>query len=52
MCIVRNHQCICFMNKIEKTDIGKARVAKTVKKSAYVIIGGEGNVSKWTFSNP
>ena len=62
MCLVTNHQCICFMNKIEKNYIvwgsqeDKVPVAKTVKKSVYVNIGGGGggggNVSKWIFSNP
>ena len=46
MCLVTNHQCICFMNKIEKNDIvwgsqeDKVPIAKTVKKSAYVNIWG------------
>ena len=45
MCLVTNHQCICFMNKIEKNDIvwgsqeDKVPVAKTVKKSAHA--GGQ-----------
>ena len=58
MCLVTNHQCICFMNKIEKmTLFGEARkikflLPKKFKKSAHVNIWGWGNVSKWTFSNP
>ena len=41
MCLVTNHQCICFMNKIEKNDIvwgsqeDKVPVSKTIKKSAH-----------------
>ena len=50
-----------FYEQNRKNDIvwgsqeDKVPVAKTVKKSAYVNIGGGGgwgNVSKWTFSNP
>ena len=47
MCLVTNHQCICFMNKIEKNDIvwgsqeDKVPVAKTVKKSAHAGGGGQ-----------
>ena len=47
MCLVKCHQCICFMNKIEKYIVWgsqkeKVAVAKTVKKSVYVNIGGGG----------
>ena len=48
MCLATDHQCIYFMNKIEKNDIvwgsqeAKVPLAKTVKKSAYVNIWGGG----------
>ena len=56
MCLVTNHQCICFINKIEKmTLFGETRTISSccqnsLKECVCKYLGG--NVSKWTFSNP
>ena len=41
MCLVTNHQCICFMTKIEKmTLFGEARKIKLLLPKRYVNIWG------------